>query len=153
MSTLKPNGELVPVGGGDNIPLLRPKLTVGRRETCDICMNFPNISSLHCELTFKDGYWYIRDLNSTNGVKVNGIRVQDKLLRTRDEVTIGKRIYHIEYEMPAGAFVEDRETEDIFSQSLLQRAGLEKGDRETPGKGRKRPTDPVENYLMDDDDD
>ena len=56
MSILKPNGELIPVGGGDNIPLLRVKLTVGRRESCDVEMNFPNISSLHCELIFREGY-------------------------------------------------------------------------------------------------
>ena len=82
MSTLKPNGELIPVGGGDNIPLRRPKLMIGRRETCDVCLDFPNISSRHCEMTFRDGFWYIRDLNSTNGVKVNGSRVQEQLLRT-----------------------------------------------------------------------
>src|SRR5437660_927770 len=64
------NGELVPIGGGDSIPLIRPALTVGRRESCDICINFPNISGVHCELNFRDGYWYIRDLNSTNGIKV-----------------------------------------------------------------------------------
>jgi adenylate cyclase len=154
MSTPKPNGELVPVGGGDNIPLLRPRLTIGRRESCDIEMNFPNISSLHCELVFRDGYWYIRDLNSTNGVKVNGTRVQGKLLRSKDEVTIGKRVYTIEYEMPIGGLVEERETEDIFSQSLLERAGLEKGSRERQQQsGKRRSTDPVENFLMDDDDD
>src|SRR5262245_53444014 len=62
------NGELVPVGGGDNIPLIRETLTIGRRESCDIRLPFPNLSQLHCELSFKDGYWYIRDLNSTNGI-------------------------------------------------------------------------------------
>ncbi len=152
MSTIKPNGELIPVGGGDNIPLQRVKLTIGRRDSCDISMNFPNISSVHCELTFREGYWYIRDLNSTNGVKVNGARVQEKLLRNRDEISIGKRLYHIEYEMPLGALVEERETDDIFSQSLLERAGLEKGSREEPKPGKRRSNDPVENYLMDDDD-
>ncbi len=34
-------GELVPDGGGDPIPLLREKLTVGRRESCDIVLRFP----------------------------------------------------------------------------------------------------------------
>ena len=49
------HGELVPVGGGDAIPLIRGILTVGRRESCDICMRFPNISGLHAELTFREG--------------------------------------------------------------------------------------------------
>ena len=47
--------ELVPLKGGDPIPLLRPKLVVGRRESCDICLRFPNISGRHCELSFQVG--------------------------------------------------------------------------------------------------
>src|SRR5258708_18044100 len=68
------NGELAPTGGGDTIPLIREVLTLGRRETCDIPLRFPNISGLHAELNFRNGYWYIRDRGSTNGLKVNGVR-------------------------------------------------------------------------------
>ena len=84
-------GELVPVGGGDTIPLIRDLLTIGRRETCDICLRLPNVSGLHCELSNRDGYWYIRDLGSTNGIKVKGTRVQQKLLHPGDKVTIELR--------------------------------------------------------------
>src|SRR5258708_40323673 len=94
------HGELIPVGGGDNVPLLRELLTVGRRESCDICMPFPNISGLHCELSFRNGYWHIRDLNSTNGIKVNGARVGEKALNPGDEISIGKRRYTIQYDLP-----------------------------------------------------
>ncbi len=104
------NGELAPLGGGDPIPLIREELTVGRRESCDVCMRFPNISGLHCQLNFRNGYWYVRDLNSTNGIKVNGVRVQEKVLHPNDELTIGKRKYTIDYDMPTG-------------QSVLEEAG------------------------------
>jgi len=97
----KANGELVPTGGGDNIPLIREKLSIGRRDSCDIRLQFPNVSGLHAELTFRNGYWYIRDCNSTNGVKVNGTRVLEKLLHPREKITIGKRDYTIQYELPA----------------------------------------------------
>src|SRR5262245_49835063 len=69
--SFRANGELVPTGGGDNIPLIREVLTLGRRDTCDICLKFPNISGLHAELRFREGYWFIKDCNSTNGIKVN----------------------------------------------------------------------------------
>lgn len=121
------HGELQPVGGGDAIPLLRDVLTLGRRESCDICLRFPNISGLHAQLSFRNGYWYIRDMNSTNGVKVQGMRVQEKLLHPRDEITIGKRKYIIEYELPADRRALDEVVEeDIMSQSLLEKAGLER---------------------------
>jgi adenylate cyclase len=122
------NGELVPVGGGDTIPLVREVLTVGRRECCDICLRFPNISGMHCQLSFREGYWYVRDLGSTNGTKVNGTRVHEKILHPRDEVSIGKRRYLIQYELPSDRrqVLDESADEDIFSESLLRRAGLEK---------------------------
>ena len=46
-------GELVPVGGGDPIPLIKEKLLVGRRESCDIVLRFANVSAHHCQLTFE----------------------------------------------------------------------------------------------------
>jgi adenylate cyclase len=122
-------GELVPVGGGDPIPLLREVMSVGRRESCDICLRFPNISGTHCEFYFKDGYWFIRDLGSTNGVKINGQRMMKRALRPGDEVTIANHRFTIQYDLPSTA--EEglekmlAEVEDT-SQSLLEKAGLVK---------------------------
>lgn len=133
----KVNGELMPTGGGDNIPLIREKLSIGRRESCDICLRFPNISGLHAELSFKAGYWFIRDCNSTNGVKVNGVRVQEKVLQPRDRITIGKRDYVIRYEAPANQMnrLEEDKEEDILGTSLLERAGLVKPKDDRRGRG------------------
>jgi pSer/pThr/pTyr-binding forkhead associated (FHA) protein len=124
-------GELVPVGGGDPIPLHRGVLTIGRRETCDISLRFPNISGLHCELAYKDaGFWQVRDLGSTNGIKVNGERVLNRPLRPGDEIAIAKRKYKIQYNLTpsAEAAIEAvlSEDENVFSQSLLEKAGLAK---------------------------
>jgi pSer/pThr/pTyr-binding forkhead associated (FHA) protein len=121
------HGELIPLGGGDNIPLIREIMTLGRRESCDICMRFPNISGKHAELSFRGGYWYIRDLHSTNGIKVNDLRVDQKLLHPGDKIAIGKRLYTIDYNLPATMNkLEEVDAEDIMSQSLLERAGLER---------------------------
>ena len=122
-------GELVPVGGGDPIPLRRGVLTIGRRESCDISLKFPNISGLHCELAYKDaGFWQVRDLGSTNGIKVNGERVLNRPLRPGDEIAIAKRKYKIQYNLApaAEAAIEAvlSEDENVFSQSLMEKAGL-----------------------------
>jgi adenylate cyclase len=148
--TVELNGELAPLGGGDPIPLIRPVLTVGRREACDIHLPFPNISGIHCELNFREGYWYIRDKNSTNGVKVNGVRIQEKMLHPKDEITIGKRKYTIEYELPADKRNAAEEfEEDIMGTSLLERAGL---DRRTQNKDRRgKGADPAADFLLEDD--
>ena len=123
-------GELVPVGGGDPIPLVRTTMTVGRRESCDICLKFQNVSSVHAELSFSSGVWFVRDMGSTNGIKVNGERVLNRPLRPGDEIAIAKRKYKIQYNLtPSGEAALEAvlsADEDVFSQSLLEKAGLAK---------------------------
>ncbi|QJW98767.1 FHA domain-containing protein [Frigoriglobus tundricola] len=132
-------GELVPVGGGDAIPLVSEVMTIGRRESCDICLKFQNISGTHCELALKSGIWHLRDLNSTNGVKVNGERTLRKPLRPGDEIGIAGRKYIIQYRLSSGTRIEDvfsEEEENVFGQSLMEKAGLEKPKR--PPEGGRR---------------
>lgn len=122
-------GELVPVGGGDAIPLVNEIMTIGRRESCDICLKFQNISGSHCELSLRNGVWHLRDLNSTNGVKVNGERTLRRPLRPGDEIDIAKHKYIIQYTIGAGVKLEDvfaEEEENVFGQSLMEKAGLQK---------------------------
>jgi adenylate cyclase len=127
---LEIQGELVPIGGGDSIPLSRRIMTMGRRESCDICLRFPNVSGLHCELSFRDGYWFIRDLGSTNGIKINGVRVLQRPLRPGDELAISNRRYTIQYNLASNGLemLESQLSgdEDLRSQSLLEKAGLAK---------------------------
>jgi pSer/pThr/pTyr-binding forkhead associated (FHA) protein len=148
--SFRANGELIPAGGGDNIPLIREKLTIGRRESCDVCLRFPNVSGIHAELSFRNGYWYVRDCNSTNGIKVNGTRVLEKLLYPKDKLTIGKRDYFVRYELPADMVgkLEEVQEEDVMATPLLEKAGLQKPKRETDR--RSRHFDPADFLLADD---
>lgn len=130
-------GELIPCGGGDPIPLLKPAVVIGRRDRCDITLAFPNISSQHCELVLKNGYWEIRDLNSRNGIKVNDERCDSKWLMPGDVVSIAKHRYEIQYE-PDGAAPPPQE-EDAFAVSLMEKAGLAKRD-EFPRRPANRPS-------------
>jgi adenylate cyclase len=121
-------GELVPVGGGDAIPLIQDIMTIGRRKTCDIQLDFANISGTHAELSLRNGVWYLRDMGSTNGVKVNGERTLRRPLRPGDEIAVANHKYTIQYHLSTGSSIEEifSEEEDVFSQSLMEKAGLEK---------------------------
>lgn len=105
-------------------------LTVGRRPSCDVCLPFPNISGLHCELSFRSGYWFVRDLNSTNGLRVNGERVTSKPLQPGDELSIGKRLFRVEYDLSAegrkALSTLQEDDEQMLGQSLMEKAGLVK---------------------------
>ncbi len=131
MDPVKGCGELVPVGGGDPIPLLKRNLLVGRRESCDIVLRFSNVSAHHCQLTVTGGYWYVRDMKSRNGVKVNGLRVTEKRIDPGDILSIAKHKYEMKYspvELGAvGPPPPDDRDNDIFNTSLLERAGLDRG--------------------------
>ncbi|MBT5018426.1 FHA domain-containing protein [bacterium] len=116
-------GELIPVGGGDTIPLLEKKILIGRRSSCEIVLSFPNVSSQHCELNLIDGYWEIRDLGSSNGIKVNGERYDQKWLHPGDEISIAKNHFEIMYEPTGDAPPEE---DDPFELGLLEKAGLQK---------------------------
>lgn len=134
-------GELIPVGGGDPIPLLRPTLIVGRRSDADIRLQFPNVSGSHCELALVDGYWVVKDLQSSNGTKVNGTRVAEQRLQPGDKIGIAKHVYEISYEparLGAQPPTEDKSAqENIFGRSLLEAAGLENRRPTAPPKPRR----------------
>jgi hypothetical protein len=67
-----------------------PSATLGRSKECDCVLRDPNVSRRHAELRRgTTGDWQVVDLNSTNGVKVNGRRVDSSRLAPGDEVTLG----------------------------------------------------------------
>ncbi len=125
-------GELTPMGGGDPIPLMKNSLRIGRRESCDIVLRFSNVSAHHCMLTVEEGYWFVRDLKSRNGVKVNGQKVPSdvrKRVDPGDTLSIAKHEYQMEYSPvdlgAVGPPPADEMRDPILSKSLLERAGLE----------------------------
>jgi hypothetical protein len=81
-AVLRVNGkaELLGEGGG----------VVGRSRDCDITVEDPNISRHHAEVRPSGGSWIVRDLGSTNGVKVNGRRIQGpQSLKPGDTIELG----------------------------------------------------------------
>jgi len=56
---------------------LRPGKTVVGREDADIVATDKTLSAQHFEIENRDGEFFIRDLDSTNGTRVNGQLVSD----------------------------------------------------------------------------
>lgn len=87
--------RLVPLNDGPPIPLAQDLTLVGRAEDTDVRIDHKSISKLHCALLLADGLLVVRDLGSTNGVKVNGQRVAYGTLVPGDELTIGNFRYQV----------------------------------------------------------
>jgi hypothetical protein len=63
---------------------------IGRSRDCDVRLDDPNISRHHAEVRPSGANWTVRDLGSTNGVTVNGRRVDGaQSLRPGDTLEMG----------------------------------------------------------------
>jgi len=64
--------------------------TLGRSRECDVVVEDENVSRRHAEVRPSGGGWIVRDLGSTNGVKVNGRRVDGaQSLHPGDRIELG----------------------------------------------------------------
>lgn len=65
--------------------------TVGRATRADFILDAPLVSRVHCRLTAdKSDQLVVEDLDSTNGVLVNGTRVSRQVVKAGDTLTIGR---------------------------------------------------------------
>lgn len=161
-------GILRPIGGGDPIPLMKLEITVGRRPTNDVQLQFDNVSSKHCVLRYINGMWHARDVGSTNGTTVNGQKFMgEHTILPDDQLGVSSHYFKIDYEPDAPDSVinsdrllqyDDDLVEKGNRRSLLDLAGINRSERSggkssemhaapiAPTKSRKR----VETDLNDD---
>lgn len=83
---------------GDAYPL-GESIIIGRDELNDIVLKETHVSARHAAITRQGQKWQIRDLGSTNGTFVNGIRICGPVdLSPGDEVRIGSVIFEVRWE-------------------------------------------------------
>ena len=74
---------------GDRVPLGEETITVGRFPESTIVLADPNVSRQHAEIRPRGTTYLVVDLGSTNGTRVNGIRVDQHELADGDEIVFG----------------------------------------------------------------
>jgi predicted component of type VI protein secretion system len=99
--------QLFALHEGPSILLDKPVLLVGRHQECDIQLPSRKISRRHCCIAQVKDHLVVRDLSSTNGIRINGVRVAEGCLRPGDELTIGNFRYQLRWEGPAGPGARD----------------------------------------------
>jgi predicted component of type VI protein secretion system len=93
--------QLVALTEGPSILLDKPILLIGRHPECDIQIESRKISRRHCCVAQVNDYLIVRDLGSTNGIRINGVRVMEGRLAAGDELTIGNYRYRVTFEAQA----------------------------------------------------
>jgi hypothetical protein len=74
---------------GRTLRVDKRRVVLGRSRECDIQVEDPNVSRRHAELRQEGSAYWIVDLDSTNGIEVNGKRVQRAKLESGDTFTVG----------------------------------------------------------------
>jgi len=87
--------QLMALTEGPSILLDKPILLIGRHQECDIQIPSRKISRRHCCIAQVNDHLVIRDLCSTNGIRINGVRVHEANLNAGDELTIGNFRYEV----------------------------------------------------------
>jgi pSer/pThr/pTyr-binding forkhead associated (FHA) protein len=87
--------HLLSLTDGPSILVDKPILLFGRHEECDVQLNSKKVSRRHCVLAQVNDYLVVRDLGSTNGVRINGERVAEGKLRPGDELQVGNFKYQV----------------------------------------------------------
>lgn len=75
---------------GDYIPISAFPFVVGRGNECDLVLNKKGMSRKHAEIVFQSGRFVINDLDSLNGLKVNGYKVARVILEEGDSIKLGE---------------------------------------------------------------
>jgi len=65
------------------------QVTIGRSKDCDIQLPDPNVSRRHAEVRQEGAAYWVVDLDSTNGMEVNGRRQERAKLRQGDRIVLG----------------------------------------------------------------
>ena len=94
--------------GGLSVELTRPSTLIGRHSDADVRLALPDVSRRHCRFVFADGTWQVLDLDSLNGVWVNGERLQQATLMANDFVRIGSLTFLVELGQETAATQDDR---------------------------------------------
>ena len=68
---------------------LEEEVIIGRIPDCDIQLLVENVSRKHARILYRNEEYQIEDLGSTNGIYVNGVKVEKCILRNHDLIEIG----------------------------------------------------------------
>ena len=74
---------------GDRFGLTESIISIGRHPDCNLVLADPNVSRNHAEIRPQGDHFVVVDLGSTNGSRINGIRIDTQVLHDGDELSFG----------------------------------------------------------------
>ena len=84
------------------------RIFIGRSPHSDLVLADPTVSRVHAVASREGGSWTITDLESTNGVRVNGARVKQAVLVRGDVIELGRVRLVFGLQLGAGTAAPER---------------------------------------------
>jgi Protein of unknown function (DUF3662)/FHA domain len=81
---------------GERVPLGEYVVSIGRAPDCTIVLGDPNVSRRHAEIRPAGDGFVVVDLASTNGSRVNNVRITERALVDGDTLQFGNTVFHFE---------------------------------------------------------
>lgn len=100
-----------------------PESTIGRDSSNWLCLKDPLLSRQHCVIDAKDNLFVIRDLDSRNGIYLNGVPTRQHVLSHGDQIEVGSSLFvFLTHEaIPSElALSQQVETTDFLAKSTLR---------------------------------
>lgn len=85
-----PDHQLRRLDTGERVTLGHKQFVIGRGTGCDVRLGGREISTRHCQLEYENGGWFLSDLDSKNGVLVNGAKTKKRNLVHGDVIGVGR---------------------------------------------------------------
>ena len=80
---------------GRTVPISGSRTTLGRLSSCDVPVQDSTVSREHAALIRRGDDWWVIDLGSTNGTRVNGVRAAEQPVHPGDRVELGDAIVEV----------------------------------------------------------
>ncbi len=79
---------------GSEFQVLGTDVVIGRAPDCDVVLEHPSVSKQHARIVLEGEDLFIEDLESSNGVSVNGVERKRAALRSGDRIEVGALSFH-----------------------------------------------------------
>jgi predicted component of type VI protein secretion system len=80
---------------GSRVPVAGSRLTVGRLSSCDVPLQDSTVSREHAALVRRSDTWWVVDLGSTNGTRVNGVQAAEQPIAIGDRIEFGDAVVEL----------------------------------------------------------
>src|ERR1700683_131651 len=103
------------------IPLSQGEVTVGRDASNGIAVVDPSVSRKHCLVSWNEGRFRVRDLDSRNGTLVNGTGIEEQWLEHGDQIATGDSsfLFLLEEDVTAAVSRVEFEDADAFAETTI----------------------------------